>query len=170
MNGQSGKYVNNELESSLRNWFSGFKRVVIVGIGNSLRKDDFIGIEVVRSLRNKVPSAVNLIECETVPESFIVPIIELNPSHILIIDAASLDLEPGDARLVDYKELKEQQVVSTHALPLRIFCQYLLQMTGAGIALLLIQPKDTSFGENLTQELDETAMLLTELLSGILGE
>ena len=165
MNGDEKKHVKDELESSLRRWFSGFKRVVIVGIGNPLRRDDFIGTRIVRDLRNKVSPAVNLIECESVPESFIEPITEFDPSHVLIIDAALLNLKPGTARLVNYKDLKEQQVVSTHALPLRIFCQYLQQLIEAKIALLLIQPENTDFGENLTQELENTAKRLVKLLS-----
>ncbi len=163
------KYANNEIEDKLQNWLSGFHRVVIAGIGNPLRKDDFVGVKIVRDLKNRVSPSVYLIECETVPESFMKPIIELNPSHILIVDAALLNSEPGALKLVSAKELKEQQVVSTHALPLRIFCQYLAQTTEARIALLVIQPKDTSFGEGLTHELENTAKRLSKLLSRILG-
>jgi len=164
------KCVSNEIEDKLRNWFSGFNRVVIAGVGQSLRKDDFVGVKIIRNLKNRVSSSVYLIECETVPESFMESIIELNPTHILIIDAALLDLEPGASKLVSYKELKERQVVSTHALPLRIFCQYLAQTIEAKIALLVIQPKDTNFGESLTRELENTAKRLAKLLSKILSE
>jgi Ni,Fe-hydrogenase maturation factor len=38
-------------------------------------------------------------------------------------------------------------------LPIQIFCEYLAKTTGAKIALLLIQPRDTNFGEGLTCEL-----------------
>ncbi len=161
---------NSVLENELRKWFSGFHRVVIAGIGNSLRKDDFVGIEVARHLKNRIPHNVHLIECETVPESFMKSIEELKPSHVLIIDAALINSKPGHSRLVESKELQEQPAVSTHALPLRIFCEYLLQTTEAKIALLAIQPQDTSFGEGLTERLKHTAKQLVELLSRILEE
>jgi len=164
------KYSNSEIEEKLQSWFSSFHRVVIAGIGNPLRKDDFVGIKIVRDLENKVPSSVHLIECETVPESFMESITELNPTHVLIIDAALLNLEPGTSKLVTPKELQEQQVVSTHAIPLQIFCQYLTQTTQAKIALLVIQPKDTSFGEGLTQKLENTAKRMAKLLSSILSK
>lgn len=170
MNEETEKSLNGELEIDLKDWFSGFKSAVIVGIGNPLRRDDFVGTKIVRNMRNKISASVNLIECETVPESFMQPIIKLNPSHILIVDAALLNQEPGTAKLVSHTELKEQQVVSTHALPLRVSCQHLEQMTEAKIALLLIQPKDTSFGESLTQKLEKTAKLLAEFLSEILSD
>jgi hydrogenase 3 maturation protease len=164
------KYFNIEIEDKLQGWFSGAHRVVIAGIGNPLRKDDFVGIKIVRDLKNKVPSSVHLIECETVPESFLESITEFNPSHILIIDAALLNLEPGTSKLVAPKELQERQVVSTHAIPLQIFCQYLTQTIEAKIALLVIQPEDTSFGEGLTQKLENTAKRVAKLLSRILGK
>ena len=164
------KHSNSEIEDKLQSWFSGSHRVVIAGIGNPLRKDDFVGVKIVRYLKNKVSSSVQLIECETVPESFMESITELDPSHILIIDAALLNLEPGGSKLVSPKELQERKVVSTHAIPLQIFCHYLAQTTEAKIALLVIQPKDTIFGEGLTQELENTAKRVAKLLSKMLGE
>lgn len=164
----SRKYAGNETEDTLHNWFFGFDRVVIAGIGNPLRRDDFTGVAIVGHLKNIVSQSVYLIECETVPESFMEPIVKFKPSHILIVDAALLNLEAGVSKLVSPEELQERQVVSTHALPLRIFCQYLAQATEAKIALLLIQPKDVSFGEGLTHELENTVKRLSKLLSKIL--
>ena len=39
-----------EIEDSLRAWLSNARRVVVVGVGSSLRKDDFVGVEIVRNL------------------------------------------------------------------------------------------------------------------------
>ena len=164
----SEECADNEVKDKLQSWSSGYHRLIITGIGNPIRKDDFIGVLIVRGLKDKVPSSVYLVECETVPESFLEPIVEFNPSHILIIDAALLNLEHGASKLVSPEELEERQAVSTHALPLRIFCQYLAQTTEAKIALLLIQPKDTSFGEGLSSELTNTAEHLVKVLSTIL--
>jgi hydrogenase 3 maturation protease len=164
------KNVNSEMENEMGRWFSGFRRVVIAGIGNPLRKDDFVGVEVVRRLKNKVPHNVNILECETVPESFMQTIGELKPSHVLLVDAALINSEPGDSKLVDSKEIQEQRTISTHALPLRIFCEYLLQTTEAKVALLAVQPQDASFGEGLTERLEYTAEQLADLLLEILGE
>ena len=159
------KRDEDEIEHELQEWFSGVHRMVIAGIGNSLRRDDFVGVKIVRDLRDSVSSSVYLIECETVPENFIEPIIRFNPSHVLIIDAALLSLEPGSSKLLSSRQLMERQVVSTHALPLQIFCEYLTRTTNAKIALLLIQPRDTSFGEGLTREVQNTAERMARLLS-----
>jgi len=164
------KNKKNGIEVDLKNWLSNAQKVVIAGIGNPLRKDDFVGVEIVRNLQNKVSKSVYMIECETVPESFIEPITEFKPTHILIIDAAMLNLKPGSSKLIEPSQMTNQPAISTHALPLRIFCEYLAKTTGANIALLVIQPKDTNFGEGLTTKLRETATNLTILLSKFLPE
>ena len=162
--------VNSErdIEESLKDWFSEAQRVVIAGIGNPFRKDDFVGVEIVRNLQKKVSRSVYLIEAETVPESYIEPITKFNPTHILLIDAGLLNLTPGSSRLVDTAQLAKRTSISTHTLPLRIFCDYLAKTTDAKISLLVIQPKDTSFGEGLTPKLRKTATNLTKLLLNIL--
>jgi hydrogenase 3 maturation protease len=155
-------------ESSLKEWLSEAERVVIAGIGNPFRRDDFVGVEIVRNLQNKVSTSVFLIEAETVPESFIAPITKFKPTHILIIDAGLLNQKPGTPKLADPKQLMRKSSISTHTLPLRIFCDYLTETTAAKISLLIIQPKDTRFGEGLTPKLRETATNLTNLLLNFL--
>jgi hydrogenase 3 maturation protease len=162
------KNKKNDIEVDLKNCLSNAQKVVVAGIGNPLRKDDFVGIEIVRNLRNRVSQFVYLIECETVPESFIEPITEFKPTHILLIDAAMLNLNPGSSKLIEPSQMMKHPAISTHALPLRIFCEYLAKTTDAKIALLVIQPKDTDFGEGLTSKLRETAATLTNLLSRVL--
>ena len=134
---------------------------------NGLR-DDAVGIQVVRNLKSKVSKAVFLIEGETVPESFIGPITEFNPTHILIVDAGLLNLKPGALKLVDPAQLSKRTAISTHTLPLAIFCEYLARTTKAKMGLLVIQPGDTSFGESLSPALEQTATQLGALLSRLL--
>jgi hydrogenase 3 maturation protease len=156
-----------ETEESLRIWLSDARRVVIAGVGSPLRRDDFVGVEIVKRLQGKVSGNVSLLECETVPESFLEPISDFKPTHVLIIDAALLNLKPGASRLVKPNEIAGVPL-STHTLPLSLFSEYLTETTGAEVALLAIQPKETDFGEDLTEELKKTATDLTGLLIKIL--
>lgn len=156
------------VEEKMRNWLSKAKKVVVAGVGNSLRRDDFVGVEIVRNLQNKVSQNIYLIECETVPESFIQPIIDFKPSHILVIDAGLYDSTPGSFKLVEPEDIVAIPSISTHALPLQIFCDYLKKTTNAKIALLVIRPKETGFGEGLTAELQKTTKYLTDFLSKVL--
>jgi Ni,Fe-hydrogenase maturation factor len=49
-------------------------------------------------------------------------------------------------------------------LPLRIFCEYITKMTEAKIALLLIEPENTEFGEDLTPTVQAAAEKITKIL------
>jgi len=157
-----------DIEHSLTEWLIGAERVVVAGIGNPFRRDDFVGVKIVRKLKNKVSNSVFLIEAETIPESFMQQITDFKPTHILLVDAAIINKEVGTAHLAETKQLMRTTSISTHTLPLRIFCDYLTQTTGAEIALLVIQPQDTTFGEGLTPKLKQTANNLAASLHKIL--
>ncbi len=156
------------VQNELKKWLSDAKRVVVAGIGNPIRMDDFAGVKIVQDLRGKVSEKIYLIECETVPENFIQQILDFKPTHILLIDAAVLGLEPGNSRLVKSGQLAMFPVFSTHALPLRIFCEYLTKTTKAKIVLLLIEPKKADFGEGLTPEIEASAQDIVNALLRIL--
>jgi hydrogenase 3 maturation protease len=157
------------LEKELREWLANHGRVVVAGIGNPIRMDDFVGVKIIQDLQGKLPANVSLIECETVPESFMDEIAELKPSHVLLVDAAVMQLKPGDVRLFDAEKVTSFPAISTHMLPLRVFCEYITQMSGAKIALLLMEPCNTEFGEGLTREIEEAAEKVTMTLQRLLG-
>jgi len=156
------------IQESLKKWLADSGRVVIAGIGNPIRTDDFVGVKIIQNLEGKISDRIQLIECETVPESFLEPMIDFNPTHILLIDAAILGLKPGSIQLVNPEAVAEVPAVTTHLLPLRIFCEYITKMTGAKIALLLIEPENTDFGEGLTQKVQATSEEITKILIELL--
>lgn len=157
-----------DIERELKKWLLNAERVVIAGIGNPIRMDDFVGVKFVQELQGKVPDKVLLIECETVPESFLQQIVDFNPTHILLIDAAILSLKPGEARLVNPEQLTSFSAFTTHMLPLKIFCEYIMKTTQAKIALLLIEPKKTEFGEGLTPEVEDSSRKIMNVLLKLL--
>jgi hydrogenase 3 maturation protease len=154
----------SNIQRELEDWLAGAEKVVIAGIGNPIRTDDFVGVKIVQDVNGQVSERVYLIECETVPESFLEPIIEFKPTHVLLIDAAFLGLKPGATRLIDPEQIAAFPAVTTHMLPLRIFCEYITKMTEAKIALLLIEPKNTEFGEGLTPEVQKAAEKITKVM------
>jgi hydrogenase 3 maturation protease len=160
-----GKY---DLQEELRRWLSGAVKVVVAGIGNPLRMDDSVGTKIVQNLKGRVSGKVLLIECETVPESFMNKIVDFSPSHVLLIDAGILGLEPGESRLINPESLEFSPPFSTHTLPLRIFCESIKQMIEAKISLLLVEPKLTDFGEGLTPEVEKAEKRITKILLDVL--
>jgi hydrogenase 3 maturation protease len=148
----------------LEKWFANADRVVVAGIGNPIRRDDFIGVKIVQDLQDNVSKNVHLIECETVPESFMQEIVDIKPSHMLLVDAARLGLKPGETQVTAFP------VITTHVLPLRIFCEYITKMTEAKIALLLVEPENTEFGEGLTTMAQAAAEKIVAVLRKLLFE
>jgi hydrogenase 3 maturation protease len=157
-----------EVQTQLKDWLSHADKIVVAGIGNPIRSDDFVGTRIVQQLKDKVPQNVRLIECETVPETYILDIEEFYPSHVLLIDAAMLGLAPGEARLVFPEQVAGYSAISSHVLPLRVFSDYLKESTGAKIALLLIQPKNVEYGESLSPELEAASVQIAGLLGKLL--
>ena len=157
----NGKY---NIQEKLKKWLTNAERVVVAGIGNPIRTDDFVGVKIIQNLQGKVSEKVYLIECETVPDSFMQEIVDLKPSHVLLINAAILRLKPGETRLVFPEQVTDFPAITTHVLPLRIFCEYITKMTKAKIALLLIEPENTEFGEGLTPSVQEAAEKITQVL------
>jgi hydrogenase 3 maturation protease len=153
-----------DIYKQLKNWTNNATRIVIAGIGNPLRNDDFIGTKIVQQLKNKLSNNVYLIECETIPENYLLEIEAFKPSHVLLIDAAMLNLTPGETQLIFPEQIEEFPTFTTHALPLQIFNNYLKKFTHSKTALLLIQPKNVELGETLTTELKETANTIESLL------
>jgi len=157
-------HQEHNISKNLKQWLSKAEKVVVVGIGNPIRSDDFVGVRVIQGLEGKVSKNVFLVECETVPEGSIQTILDFDPTHVLLIDAAILGLKAGESRLMYTEQLKDSPAFSTHALPLRIFCELIRKAGKAKIGLLLVEPKNADFGEGLTPEVEATARSIINVL------
>jgi len=144
-------------------WLEDWERLAVLGIGNPLRGDDALGLEVLNRLKGKVPENVKLFECEMVPENFLGEIELFKPTNVLMIDAAQLEAEPGSARLL-VPEKMAGTAVSTHALPLSILAEILRQDLKARVALLAVQPERSEFGEGLSPTLQKAAQQIAGIL------
>jgi hydrogenase 3 maturation protease len=157
------------LETDLQEYLKDAKRLAVVGVGNPIREDDNVGLTILQGLQGKLSCDVLLLECEMVPEGYLLDIEEFKPTHVLLVDSAVLGREPGDADLVKVTEVASFSAVSSHMLPLRLFCEYIEQSTGAKIRLLLVEPKSMGFGEQLTPELQMASAQITEVLLKLLS-
>jgi hydrogenase 3 maturation protease len=151
------------LSDDLAAWLRDCEKITILGIGNPMRRDDAVGVEIVKMLKGKVPRNVELLECETVPENFTRDIKEFNPSHVLMIDAAQLGTEPGEARLVSPEKVLGM-ALSTHAIPLSLLAEVIKESIDAKIMILGVQPEEIEFGEGLTPELRKASRRIAGVL------
>jgi len=171
LNRQGGLLANwRELKEQLSKFFSDAERVAVVGVGSEFRGDDFVGVKVVRELSSKLESKrVLLIESKNALEDQIDKIVNFRPTHILIVDAGMLGLKPGQSMLINAERLTVAPALSTHNLPLRVFCELMKEITGAEVAVLVIQPKDANLWSSLTPELEEASKRVSEVLLEVLN-
>ncbi|MEM2942822.1 MAG: hydrogenase maturation peptidase HycI [Candidatus Bathyarchaeia archaeon] len=154
-------------EKHLAEWLSDYSRLVVAGVGNRLRSDDGVGVEVASRLAGKLPPDTMVVDCGPVPESYLGPISRFQPSHILFVDAADLGLRPGSVRLIMPEQITGLNV-STHNLPMSLLTEYLRGRARVEIAFLTIQPKKTEFGEGLSPEVGDSVRRVAELIEKIL--
>ena len=46
--------MGDKIEKDLANWFVDAKKVVLAGIGNPIRTDDYVGLYIVEQLKGKI--------------------------------------------------------------------------------------------------------------------
>lgn len=118
-------------------------KIVLMGIGSELHGDDAVGLEVVRALRGC--KNLILIEAGTAPENHTGTLRRLQPDLVIMIDAAQMQLAPGEIRMLDVDSL-EGIGASTHTLPLALTAHYIAAELGCKVLILGIQPACTDFG------------------------
>ena len=147
------------MHNSLSHIFKG--TTVVVGVGNILRGDDAFGPVMIERLSGQIRSIC--VDAGTAPENYLGKIAKEKPDAILILDAAHLDLSPGE-----YDVLRKEDIVrsgfTTHDLSPVMFIEYLEKETDAEIYMLAVQPENTDFGANISAPVEEAVNRITELI------
>ncbi|MDP2904796.1 MAG: hydrogenase maturation protease [Candidatus Omnitrophota bacterium] len=130
-------------------------KVVILGIGNTLRSDDAAGALLTSRLLGKVPYIVY--DGGTSPENYLGKIIKDKPDNIIIIDAADFGGRPGEYRLMEGEALRTTNMFSTHNASISLSVNYLqTDLKKVEILLLLIQPNRIVFGDIISPEVSDS--------------
>ncbi|MCX6664917.1 MAG: hydrogenase maturation peptidase HycI [Euryarchaeota archaeon] len=132
------------------------KHLVVLGMGNELRGDDAVGLAVVHLLKPRAHKNLTVFDGQTTPEMFIKPICEIKPSHVLIVDAAELQAEPGTWRLLSKDEI-DTGLFTTHIIPVTDIAKEIEQRCGAQVGFLGIQPKSRDVSLSLSDECKKAA-------------
>lgn len=102
-----------------------YEKLIILGIGNELKYDDGVGPFIISELNKlNLNDDILLINAQTVPENFTGKIRIENPSHIILIDACLMGLNPGEFKIVDEEEFTNIGI-STHSMSLSYFVKFL---------------------------------------------
>ena len=155
-------YNPDHLKDQLTDFIKG--RVCLLGIGNRYWRDDGVGSFIAEALESC--QGLDSIDAGFIPENHLETVAGKNPDSILMVDATDFGAEPGQVRLL-YPDKVAYSGVSTHAGSLRMLAKYLSVRTQAPIALLAIQPADTSAGEGLSPVVSNTLEKLVDSLKAL---
>jgi len=131
---------------SLRDALAGVERLAVLGVGSELRGDDIAGVLVARAIetwckRSRVRHVAGFPGCAA-PENLTGAIAQFKPTHVLLVDAAHLNLPPGTVAMIPPDQVGGASF-STHMLPAPIFLDYLQQSTGCRSLVVGIEPTQT---------------------------
>jgi len=136
-------------------------KVVIIGIGNTLRNDDGFGPALISRLKEKIKAIC--IDAGTTPENYTGKIIRENPDTILVVDALDLDRNPGEFEILEKDDIIKSGF-STHDISPNMFIEYLQDQTHADIYMLGLQPKNVSFGEEMSNSVKNALTEIADLI------
>ncbi len=138
-------------------------KVVILGIGSTLRSDDGIGSLIASRIKEKTPHIVY--DGGSSPENYLGKIIKDKPDTVILIDAVDFGGKPGEFRVVEPQDIQTVNFFSTHNASISLAVSYLKSQIRADIIIVIIQPKSLAFSDILSPEIVKTLNTLEEWFS-----
>jgi len=134
-------------------------RSVIICVGNDICGDDGAGPAVAEAIAAKVPWKV--FDVRSVPENFLMKIIDAAPDTVLIVDALDFDAAAGAVELFASDAITGQGP-STHGPAPIAFLDLLNMMHPCRRVVLGIQPVTGDFGEQMCDEVKAAVGFVVE--------
>ena len=162
----SKKISPSNLISNIKDRIRG--EAAVIGIGNILRGDDGAGPKFIELLKKKKVVA-HLFDCGTAPENYIFPILSSGCDTVILVDAADFKARPGEIRVFDLDEISKVSF-STHSLsPILLIDLLKTGRDGLNIFFVSIQPKATSLGGPLSNEVKKGLSGLADIFIKLLA-
>ena len=151
----------------------------VIGIGNPLRKDDGIGIYFLKKLKDRnfdFDKKVDFIDGGTGGFNIIHYISKFK--KILIIDAIDFNSNPGETIFFEYKDDKNLKKMNRNTIHdediIKIIqLNQIINKNPKSIFIFGIQPKDISFGnglsKNIEEKLDKILIKLTNKINQLIN-
>ncbi len=135
------------------------KKIGVIGIGNTLRKDDGIGIILIEKLieqKEKLPKNIEFIDGGTGGMNLLHLL--ANFDGVVIIDAVNFGGKIGESRIFTLDEIESKKISVKTSIHESDFLKIIeiskqLKECPERIFVFGIQPKDTSHGQNLSSDL-----------------
>jgi hydrogenase 3 maturation protease len=121
------------------------KKKLVVTVGNEMMGDDAAGPLLARMMERDPLDNWDVLHGGSAPENHLWKIREMSPEHVLIVDAADMDLAPGQIRLIGADKIEDPFLMTTHTLPLSYLVQSLREFVPK-VELVGVQPRMVAFG------------------------
>ncbi|MFZ0546915.1 MAG: hydrogenase 3 maturation endopeptidase HyCI [Candidatus Promineifilaceae bacterium] len=136
-------------------------RVALMGIGHELRGDDAVGLTVAQQLRPYSNRHFLVVEAGHAPENHTGVLRHFCPDLVLLVDSAQLDEKPGTIRWLAWQETTGLSA-STHTMPPYMLARYLTAELNCEVALIGIQPAETTLDFPLSPAVEKAAHKIIE--------
>lgn len=140
-------------------------RLLILGVGNLLRRDDGIGVRIAHELEKLgMPQGVQVLDIGTGGLGF-VDLMKETPK-VVFLDAVEMGESPGTVRVFTQQEIgkaPDKIQVSLHEIDLpQLLLFAFLQGRSPELLVVGIQPKDLGWGTGLSPELERAVPDIVE--------
>jgi hydrogenase 3 maturation protease len=165
---ESSASAIKEIERCLREIRA--RRLAIIGVGNSLRGDDFAGSLVAKKLMSRLNQVIHrslVLDAEDAPENFTEEIRAFSPDTLIFIDSAVMGCFPGSVRLLPL-DATGYPYFSTHNVPLRLLGTVTESVESS--FLIGIEPATTEFGEQMSEEVKSACGQVAETILKVIVE
>jgi len=116
-----------EFEEQLLRRLKGAKRVLFMGIGEEKMSDDAIGIYIASELLGCNDDRFKIINAGIDPMARMEEIIKFRPSHLVLIDACTLNAPPGTVAILERGHIKDYVPISSHTIPVFIVIDLIIE-------------------------------------------
>jgi len=130
-----------------------------MALGNVWRGDDGVGCFIAQNFKS---DDWLVLDCGRAPENFTSIVTKTKPKCLVIVDAAEMNLEPGQFRVVPSERI-EELYPTTHNIPLSYLISY-LDKWAEKIILIGIQPKKTGKYDQISKELKDSTKKVIRIL------
>ncbi len=162
--------MKTDLRSLLLQRLKKVKNLVILGVGSELMQDDAAGIVITQNLIKKYGednTNFKIYSTYTNPENYTKIISDYNPDHIIIIDAANLNKQPGSITYIPLEAINDL-TLGTHKISLIMMIKYLKEVISCEFTVIAIQYKSVEFDCKMTKEMKAGVKQIISLLTGII--
>lgn len=118
---------------------------LVLTVGNGMMGDDGAGVLLAHMMHQSPVPGWQVLNGGSAPENMLYQIREMAPQRVLLVDAADMDLPPGEVRCIQDELLADPFLLTTHTLPLTFLIESLREFV-PHVELIGIQPDVVAFG------------------------